>query len=216
MDLVIKIGGSLCKYPSALKELCKKLSEWLKERRCIVTPGGGPFADVVRQVQNLHGISDDVAHEMALLAVDQYGLMLSELIRGSLPVRTLAEARRIIGHAIPVLLPSHIITNLDLLERTWSAGSDCIAVVVARACSARKLILIKDVDGIYDPQDQTTLLTEVSLSELESMRTCLDPLFPRLLQGSNIDCIVVNGLKPNRVKSVIDGLEAICTKIVTS
>ncbi|MDH5816153.1 MAG: delta 1-pyrroline-5-carboxylate synthetase [Candidatus Nezhaarchaeota archaeon] len=215
MDLVIKIGGSLCKYPSALRELCKKLSEWLKGRRCIVTPGGGPFTDIVRQVQSLHNISDDVAHEMALLAVDQYGLMLSELIEG-IPVRTLTEARKIVGRAIPVLLPSHVIISLDLLEHSWNAGSDCIAAVIAKACSARRLILVKDVDGIYDPNDQSKLLSEVSLSQLEVMKTCLDPLLPSLLRSSGIDCVVVNGLKPDRVRLVIEGLETTCTRILVS
>ncbi|MEM4424587.1 MAG: hypothetical protein QW335_01235 [Candidatus Nezhaarchaeales archaeon] len=215
MDLVIKIGGSLCKYPSALRELCKKLSEWLKGRRCIVTPGGGPFTDIVRQIQSLHNISDDVAHEMALLAVDQYGLMLSELIEG-IPVRTLTEARKIVGRAIPVLLPSHVIISLDLLEHSWNAGSDCIAAVIAKACSARRLILVKDVDGIYDPNDQSKLLSEVSLSQLEVMKTCLDPLLPSLLRSSGIDCVVVNGLKPDRVRLVIEGLETTCTRILVS
>ncbi|MEM1900988.1 MAG: hypothetical protein QW055_02610 [Candidatus Nezhaarchaeales archaeon] len=215
MDLVIKIGGSLCKYPSALRELCKKLSEWLKGRRCIVTPGGGPFTDIVRQVQSLHNISDDVAHEMALLAVDQYGLMLSELMEG-IPVRTLTEARKIVGRAIPVLLPSHVIISLDLLEHSWNAGSDCIAAVIAKACSARRLILVKDVDGIYDPNDQSKLLSEVSLSQLEVMKTCLDPSLPSLLRSSGIDCVVVNGLKPDRVRLVIEGLETTCTRILVS
>ncbi|MEM0217196.1 MAG: hypothetical protein QXM73_00380 [Candidatus Nezhaarchaeales archaeon] len=215
MDFVIKIGGSLCKYPDALQKLCGKLSKWLKGKRCIVTPGGGPFADVVRQAQRLHNISDDVAHEMALLAVDQYGLMLSELI-GGIPVRTLAEVRKMVGRAIPVLLPSYVITSLDVLEHSWNAGSDCIAAVVAKACSAKRLILVKDVNGVHDPNDQSKVLSEVSLSQLESMKTCLDPLLPSLLRNSKMDCIVVNGLKPSRVRLVIEGLETICTKILTN
>ncbi|MHC1601451.1 MAG: amino acid kinase family protein [Candidatus Nezhaarchaeales archaeon] len=215
MDLVIKIGGSLCKYPKELKELCQGLSRWLRSRKCILTPGGGPFADLIRQVQRDYALSDDVAHEMALLAVDQYGLMLSSIIDGSMPVRTIAEAKRLTPGIIPILLPSHVIMSLDLLEHSWSAGSDCIAAAIARACNANKLVLIKDVDGVYEPSMPSNILAEVSLSRIEQMKTCLDPFLPRVLKGSSIECIVVNGLKPERVKAVINGLKTICTRIIT-
>ncbi len=213
MDLVIKIGGSLCKYPQELRELCRGLSEWLRGERCIVTPGGGPFADVVRQVQVVHAISDDVAHEMALLAVDQYGLMLSELIDGSVPVRTLVEAKRISGRAIPVLLPSNLIISSDSLEHSWDAGSDCVAAIVARACNAKRLVLVKDVDGIRDPENPANTLSKVRVGQLETMKTCLDPALARYLKGSGIECVVVNGLVPHRVRAVVRGLETICTLI---
>lgn len=204
----------MCKYPIELKGLCRKLSEWLKGKRCIVTPGGGPFTDIVRQVQKVYALSDDVAHEMALLAVDQYGLMLSELISGSVPVKTLAEAKRLLGLVIPVLLPSHVVTSLDMLERSWNAGSDCIAAMVAKACSAKKLILVKDVDGIHDPYDPARILTEVLLDELEGARACLDTMLPQVLRGSGVECVVVNGTKHERVKAVIEGFETTCTKIL--
>lgn len=213
MDFIIKIGGSLCKYPTELKELCRKLSLWLKGKKCIVTPGGGPFTDIVRQVQKIYMLSDDVAHEMALLAVDQYGLLLSELIGGSIPVKTLAEAKKLLGLAIPVLLPSHVVTSLDLLEHSWDMGSDCIAAMVAKACGAKKLILVKDVDGIYDPNDPVRVLAEVPLDELEHTRTCLDPKLPQMLRGSGIECVIVNGTKHERVKAVLDDSETTCTKI---
>jgi len=216
MDLVVKIGGSLCKYPRELKELCRGLSQWLRSEKCIVTPGGGPFADLVRQVQRVYSLSDDVAHEMALLAVDQYGLMLSELIDGSVPVKTLAEAKRISGLAIPVLLPSDLIASLDLLEHSWEAGSDCIAAVVAKACNAKRLVLVKDVDGLHDPEDPVRVLSRVPLSQVESMKTCLDPALARYLRGSGVECVVVNGLVPERVRAVIKGLDTLCTTITTA
>ncbi|RLF04915.1 MAG: hypothetical protein DRJ60_06440 [Thermoprotei archaeon] len=214
MDLVIKIGGSLCKYPKELRELCQGLSIWLRNRKCILTPGGGPFADLVRQIQTEYGLSDDVAHEMALLAVDQYGLMLSSMINGSTPVRTITEAKRLVPSVIPIILPSHAIMSLDLLEHSWDAGSDCIAAAIAKACNANRLVLIKDVDGIYEPSTPSNILAEAPLSQLEQMKTCLDPLLPRILRGSNIECIVVNGLKPKRVKAVINGIKTTCTKII--
>jgi aspartokinase-like uncharacterized kinase len=153
---------------------------------------------------------------MALLAVDQYGLMLSELIEGSVPVRTLAEAKKLSGRAIPVLLPSNLIMSSDSLEHSWDAGSDCIAAVVAKECGAKKLVLVKDVDGIHDPEDPSKILRRVPLSSLESMRTCLDVALARILKGTSLECVAVNGLVPQRVRAVIKGSDAVCTIITTT
>jgi aspartokinase-like uncharacterized kinase len=72
---IIKIGGSLAGSPH--------LAEWLHALEAIpgqpvVVPGGGPFADAVRTAQGEMGFDDLTAHRMALLAMEQYGLMLAE------------------------------------------------------------------------------------------------------------------------------------------
>jgi aspartokinase-like uncharacterized kinase len=96
--------------------------------------------------------------------------------------------------------------SLDSLEHSWDAGSDCIAAVVAKACNAKRLVLVKDVDGIHDPENPSKILERVSLSLLESMRTCLD---------AALECVVVNGLTPHRVRAVIRDSETVCTIITT-
>jgi aspartokinase-like uncharacterized kinase len=44
-------------------------------------------------------------------------------------------------------------------------------------------------------------------------RTSVDKFLPKLLLNLPIDCFVVNGLFPERVKAVLDGQEAVCTLI---
>jgi len=214
MDFIIKIGGSLYKHPKHLRRLCTCLSEWLKGRECLVVPGGGPFADTVRQAQKDLELPDDVAHEMALLSVDQYGLALSNLIKGAMPVKTIIEAKRLIPTFIPVLLPSTIIMSSNMLEHSWRAASDCIAAIIAKMCNAKRIILVKDVDGIYESLKSKKLLDKVTPAELESMASCIDPALPQLLKELRIKCIVVSGLEPERVKEVIEGRRARCTEII--
>ena len=61
MDAVIKVGGSLAEKPAALKALCTRLSEIAKEHSVVVVPGGGKFADAVRECDNQYGLSADAA-----------------------------------------------------------------------------------------------------------------------------------------------------------
>ena len=46
-------------------------------------PGGGPFADAVREFDRAMGLSSDAAHWMAILAMDQYAHVLAERIPGA-------------------------------------------------------------------------------------------------------------------------------------
>ena len=46
----------------------------------LVVPGGGPFADAVRAVDAQVGLADDVAHALALRAMDRLGVLLAPLL----------------------------------------------------------------------------------------------------------------------------------------
>ena len=73
---VIKLGGSHAFAPH--------LRDWLAAiagcaGSMVLVPGGGPFADLVRDAQARIGFDDDAAHRMALLAMAQYGCALASL-----------------------------------------------------------------------------------------------------------------------------------------
>ncbi len=72
---VVKIGGSLALYPDKLKELCIRLSEAAKKHKMVVVPGGGEFADLVRNCDKRFNLSCKASHRMAILGMDQYGLL---------------------------------------------------------------------------------------------------------------------------------------------
>jgi aspartokinase-like uncharacterized kinase len=50
MDATLKIGGSLAEEPDKLNVLCLELSELARKHSIAVVPGGGRFADVVREL----------------------------------------------------------------------------------------------------------------------------------------------------------------------
>jgi 5-(aminomethyl)-3-furanmethanol phosphate kinase len=141
---VIKVGGSLATIPHALDRVCAELTRASQDHRLVVVPGGGPFADAVREFERQVGMSSDTAHWMAILAMDQYAHVLAGRIPGAAlvdepgaVVETVALGRA------AVLAPSRWMRSADVLPHSWEATSDSIAAFVAGALDAARLILIK-------------------------------------------------------------------------
>jgi len=76
---IIKVGGSLYYRPELRRVLAHAAGLVEAPHSAVVVPGGGPFADQVRRAQQRWMFADDTAHDMALLAMRQCGLMLAAL-----------------------------------------------------------------------------------------------------------------------------------------
>ncbi|MCW4046720.1 MAG: delta 1-pyrroline-5-carboxylate synthetase [Candidatus Bathyarchaeota archaeon] len=221
MDAIIKVGGSLAEDPEVLRALCSKLSELAKKHALVVVPGGGEFADTVRDFDQRFSLPHGVSHRMAILGMDQFGLLLSAVTPGSIVSRTPDDLERISSMGkVPIFLPSHMMFNEDPLENSWDVTSDSIAAFVAKRLGAAKVILVTDVDGIFtaDPKKNVDgeLLQEISVQELFNMRrrTSVDKFLPKLLLETPLDCYVVNGKYPMRISHIIEGFRTVCTRIV--
>jgi aspartokinase-like uncharacterized kinase len=86
MDTVIKVGGGLLSQPGALDRIATALTAVGRHHRILVVPGGGPFADVVRDIDRCAGLSADAAHWMAILAMEQFAHLLASKIAGAVLV----------------------------------------------------------------------------------------------------------------------------------
>jgi 5-(aminomethyl)-3-furanmethanol phosphate kinase len=216
---VVKIGGSLASYPAKLRVLCKQLSKSSKKYRLIVVPGGGEFADVVRLLDKRFSLSEIAAHKMAILGMDQYSVMLADLISNGENIVELdqTESSWRLGQ-LPILLPSNLMFRDNPLENSWNVTSDSIAMYTANKLHATKLVLVTDVDGIYtkDPKKDVNakFLARISAKELLTLenRTSVDKTLPTLLSAS-VACFVVNGLFAERVEAVLDGQLTVCTEL---
>ncbi len=92
------------------------------------------------------GFGDDVAHEMALLAMEQYGLALAGRFSRLMPARTPLQAG--VVHAagrIALWLPGEMTTAAPIAA-SWDVTSDSLAAFYAKAAGAARLLLIKSVD----------------------------------------------------------------------
>lgn len=143
--MVIKLGGSLLADPrdGRLQRWCERLTgEWAG--RAVVVPGGGPFADAVRIAQAHCHFGDDVAHRMALRAMDQCGLMLCDLFPGLHPADDPeALAGMAAGGRTPVWLPSRALDHSSALPRNWTVTSDSLAVWLAAHIGSPDVVLVK-------------------------------------------------------------------------
>jgi len=221
MDLtIVKIGGSLALHPEKLRTLCAKLGEAFKKYKVIVVPGGGEFADIVRDLDKRFNLSCAVSHRMAILGMDQYGFLLSDLLPHSSIINKREDAQRILDSGkLPVFLPSNFLLNEDPLENSWDVTSDSIAAYIAGQLHASRVVLLTDVNGIYtcDPKkfSDAKLISKLSAVDLLKMnkRTSVDKFLPKLLLQLQIECFVVNGLYPERVESVLEGQDTVCTII---
>ncbi|MHA7685213.1 amino acid kinase family protein [Cupriavidus sp. PET2-C1] len=139
---VIKIGGSLGRDPL--------LRDWLRELaargggRVVVVPGGGVFADQVREYQAQWAFDDLVAHNMAVLAMVQYGLMLQGLCHG-LTVAADDNAIRAVlrDGGVAVWTPLDLLRTAPDALTNWDATSDSMAAWLASRLGARRLVLVK-------------------------------------------------------------------------
>ncbi len=139
---VVKIGGSLLGSP--------ELERWLEifvkysDGNIIIVPGGGVFADAVREAQALTKISDACAHKLAVLAMDQFGMLLANMNPLLATAKTECEIdERTWQHRAIVWLPSHMVLSDDTIPQSWDVTSDSLAAWLAKKLNAKQLVLVK-------------------------------------------------------------------------
>lgn len=138
---VVKLGGS-----HALSPL---LPGWLAvigrtAAPLVVVPGGGPFADAVRCAQPAMGFDDETAHDMALMAMAQYGRALTGLADGFVYADTVGAVRdAMMRGEVPVWSPWPMLRGHPDIPRSWDVTSDSLAVWLATTLDARRVVLIK-------------------------------------------------------------------------
>jgi 5-(aminomethyl)-3-furanmethanol phosphate kinase len=177
-DLLLKIGGSLGRG-ATLRPLLQRIALLARRRRLLVVPGGGVFADLVRDQMGRLRIDERTAHHMALLAMDQYGLLLSSLSRRSAGVDNL-RAAELVAEAgrVPILLTASLIRREPGLERSFRLTSDSIAAFLAGRLRAAHLVLLKSARR---PAER---IRNREGAEALVRRGVVDPLFPEVLPAS--------------------------------
>jgi len=144
VDLVVKIGGGLLAFPDHLERTLRVVTTASRQGRILIVPGGGPFADTVREIDRRVELSAQASHWMAVLAMDQYAHLLVSRTPDAILADDVEEiAAAVTAGRLPVLAPSRWLRRADPLPHTWDATSDSIAAWVAGAIGASRLVLIK-------------------------------------------------------------------------
>ncbi len=125
--IVVKVGGSLYSEPG----LGPALRVWLATltEPVVVVPGGGGFADAVRELDAVHSLSETESHWLAIqsLSLARHFLQL------------------LIGQDVPILDCYEFFQKHDLTPHSWAVTSDSLALAYAQHQQATKLVLLKSV-----------------------------------------------------------------------
>lgn len=147
--VVVKLGGSLAHSD--------ELPQWLDviatagAGKVVLVPGGGPWADEVREAQKREGFDDRVAHRKALRAMEQYGKVLSEMRSGLIPAAGITEIQEVLhDNNVAVWMPYEMVVADSSIPECWEVTSDSLAAWLARRLQARTLLLVKSLrsDGL--------------------------------------------------------------------
>jgi len=183
-SLAVKVGGSL--FPEA-----GRITSTLQESRrpILVIPGGGPFARVVRSMD----LSDDPAHWMAILAMDQFGWYLAA---GGLPVTHELSRPR----AVEIFLPYRVLRERDPLPYSWDVTSDTIAAWVAAEIGL-DLLILKSVDGILKDGAPVPCISESMPTDV------VDPCLIPFALAHRVRTTILNARAEGRVRDFLEGRE---------
>ena len=208
---VVKVGGGLGSGAGddALRALCATLGELGERHQLLVVPGGAWFADAVREADRRFALPAATSHHMAVLGMEQFGWLLSELIPGA--VRS-GQARASAG-ATTVLLPAAL--ALDGLPASWQVTSDSIAAWVAGRAGAGRLVLVKEVDGLFAAWPaQGDPIARMTAAELGALAPAgVDEHLPALLEDAQFETWVIGGRDPRRLVELIERGATVGTRI---
>jgi aspartokinase-like uncharacterized kinase len=179
---VVKIGGGLLTETGCLDVVLLEIAAASQDVGLLIVPGGGPFADAVRDLDRRTGLSDDAAHWMAVLAMDQYAHVIASRFEGGTLVSEANEIEPALNAGrIPVLAPYRWLREVDPLPHSWDVTSDSIAAWVAGAVGAQHLVLVKPpkaTGDLVDPEFGRTLPALVTAhivpaDQIDTLRSAL-------------------------------------------
>lgn len=145
---MIKVGGSLFDLPDLAVRLGRLLRQLRGRRKCLVA-GGGASANVVRELQRVHELSDPASHRIALESMRVGESFLCEIIPAAVLTASAADIKAAWqdGSTCVVQASTFLTTapasNISPLAQDWSVTSDSIAAWVGTVLAASELLLVK-------------------------------------------------------------------------
>jgi len=150
--IVIKLGGSLVSS-SRIQACLDKIERAPFDKQVVIVPGGGVFAEQVRQVQQQWRFDDRTAHLMAVLAMQQMALLFRALKPRFAICGSIADIREQVSqNGIVIWSPDANELDKACIQSTWDVSSDSLSAWLAEALGAAELMLVKSVkiDGAFD------------------------------------------------------------------
>jgi 5-(aminomethyl)-3-furanmethanol phosphate kinase len=191
---IVKLGGSLARLPE-LKLWLQVLARFGKGK-VVIVPGGGVFADQIRELQVRWKFSDSSAHRMALLAMEQYGLTLCAIEPELVPASGTSEVRMVLESSrVPVWFPYAELSSDTSVANSWDVTSDSLSAWLTRALNAERLLLVKSCPLPSKPASVAYL----------ARQGIVDCAFPMYVRGSRWQTWLLPHQRHEALRDVLDG-----------
>ena len=193
--LVVKLGGSTAGHAERQRWIDLLASATFP---LVIVPGGGPFADQVRTSQKRLGYSDDAAHAMAILAMDQFGIAIAERHPQLRVARSISQIGEVLdAGATPVWLPSSMTLDAADIPPSWQITSDSLGAWLARQLHADDLLLVKQTDEYTNyttvPELATAGIVDSMLPDMLGEGTSLHVACPAMLDTLDLPLASIPG-----------------------
>ena len=152
---VIKLGGSLLEWPSVPSALRNWLPKQLPALNVLV-PGGGAFANAIRQADRDFGLGQESSHWLCIDALSVSARLIAAIIPNARLIATydqLQAATKAPRDAANIVFdPADFLRHHDPhlpgseLPHNWTVTSDSIAARLAQTLPADELVLLKSCD----------------------------------------------------------------------
>jgi len=174
---VIKLGGSLMSDVESLMQCLNTIEQKLKDR-VVIVPGGGLFADQVRVAQKQWQFDDEIAHEMAILAIQQMALLFKSIKPSFLISNTVSITP---NNKVIIWSPDIQLLNQNAIKASWDITSDSLAAWLANQIQANELILVKSAE----------ISANMTINQMQK-QGLVDKAFETFTQNSSYNIVLLN------------------------
>lgn len=185
---IVKLGGSLVSSPL----LPSLLAHYMRRGApLVIAAGGGPLADAVRELQPRLCLSEQAAHHMAILAMEQTALAFADIEPRLTPCATPEAISRAHTEGRAALwLPAGMARAARDLPESWDVTSDSLALWLGIEIGAASVLFVKSatVTSSTGPADRW-----VASGLVDAYVPLLAPRFAGRLEAASIEDVLEQG-----------------------
>ncbi len=208
---IFKIGGKILENSQNLNNTISQLYQLLQEniiKKIIIIPGGGSYANFIRELDKELKIGDTMAHWMAIYAMDYNGKIIGKQYPNIKLTDDFEELKKN-DNMIYLFLTFKYLKELDELPYSWDITSDSISLYIANKLQIGECYLIKKVDGIINrnkdvikeinTSNYIKLKASGKLAKIDSNNDPLKKSKPidnyliKFVDKYKISCVILNG-----------------------
>jgi aspartokinase-like uncharacterized kinase len=219
-SIIVKVGGKILENRDNIESTLNQFKSLLSDemlQKVIIIPGGGSLADFVRIIDDKLNIGDDLAHWMAIYAMNHNGVKLCNDFKEIICIDNYRKLQTLLKSesekGIYAFLPYEFLSQEDQLPHDWEVTSDSITLYLAHRLELKECYLIKDVDGIMiHEKGQEKVIQEMTTSDYITFKNSkrlesttfvtskfkksqpVDSYLLCLIDKTNVSCVILNGI----------------------